>query len=216
MNWLPLAHYNNYVVCTGYGTIAPSTAAGQILFIFYAIIGIPLALFFLSLIGTVIQAWTNRLLRPVEKRWGATASRAIGSALLFLTVLIFFILLPAVIYYTIEDWNYRQSVYYTVVTLTTVGFGDFVPAQDFEGSVGLVGLYKIINSFWLWIGLALVAALISEIQETLKDTGVWCRAHPCCGLKERLEKGEEMKVMAQDSPEDTPSPVETSPKPVEA
>ena len=154
------------------------------------------------MIGNVIEAWVNRVLRPVERRWGPLVSRAVGSILLFLTVLIFFILIPGGIYYAIEDWNFRESVYFTVVTLTTVGFGDFVPAQASEGlSDGVGGLYKILSSLWLWIGLALVAALISEIQDLLKSVG-----HGITRLRRRLKRRntekEEMKDVRSTSAEE--------------
>lgn len=184
--------HNLFLPPPGYGTIAPSTAAGQILFMFYAIIGIPLALLFLTQIGKIIDAWVNRALKPVEKRWGATTSRAIGSISLFLVVLIFFILIPAAIYTGTETWNYRESVYFTLVTLTTVGFGDFVPAQSgLPTTNSITGLYKIITTAWLWLGLALVAALISEIQNLLESMGTWCHTNAsCCAVARKTRQCE--------------------------
>lgn len=127
-----------------------------------------------------------------------------------LTVLIFFMLIPAIIYTSIEPWSYRESVYYTVVTLTTVGFGDFVPSisgQQTDSAV--LGLYKIMTAVWLWMGLALVSALISEIQELLTALGVWCRETGCCRVlrKFHLERTAEEQELAQKSttPPDTPT-----------
>lgn len=43
----------------------------------------------------------------------------------------FFIFLPACLFSYFEDWPYIRSVYYAFVTLTTIGFGDYVPTfQD--------------------------------------------------------------------------------------
>lgn len=189
------------ITTIGYGTIAPSTHAGQIFFIFYAIIGIPLALLFLAQIGKIIEKWVNRTLKPVERRWGATASRGLGSLSLFLTALIFFVLIPAIIFSETETWDYGQSVYYAVVTLTTVGFGDFVPSLATESSGGaILGLYKIMTTFWLWMGLAIVSALISEIQTLLHEAALWCHKNKCCcvGRKRlQLEKVEEMQEVGE-------------------
>lgn len=199
----------------GYGTIAPSTSAGQTVFIFYAIIGIPIALIFLAMIGKIIKAWVNRVLKPVERRFGAVVSRTVGSIAIFLTVVIFFLLIPAAIYDALEDWTYSQSVYYTVVTLTTVGFGDFVPAQATEGVTSAIsGMYKLMSAVWLWIGLALVAALISEIQSTLESAAKWCRSNPCCGLR-RLRnrfRSEKMELKEPVSPDPDAEAVVPSPK----
>ncbi len=158
----------------GYGSIAPSTNAGQIIFMFYAIIGIPMALIFLSQIGVIIDHWVERALRPVERRWGASLSRFIGAIFLLTITLVFFILIPGAIYNYIEGWTYTESVYYTVVTLSTVGFGDFVPGQAVEGIGGVNGLYKMISSVWLWMGLALVSALLTEMQHLLTSLGELC------------------------------------------
>lgn len=78
------------------------------------------------------------------------------------------IFIPSGIFYATEDWTYGQSIYYCFVTLTTVGFGDFVPAitgmsQQSSENSALTGLYKIIVAVWLWIGLAFVAAIITEL-----------------------------------------------------
>lgn len=105
-------------------------------------------------------------------------SQMTGSVAIFLMVLTFFVLTPAAIFTAIESWSFRESVYYTVVTLTTVGFGDFVPALATEGiTSALTGLYKILSAAWLWIGLALVAALISEVQSMMQYMGKRCQCH---------------------------------------
>lgn len=37
-----------------------------------------------------------------------------------------FVLVPSAMFYSIEDWGYDEAVYYSLITLTTVGFGDLV------------------------------------------------------------------------------------------
>ena len=43
---------------------------------------------------------------------------------------VIFSLVPAAIFMAIEGWTYLQSWYYTIVTLSTVGFGDYVPGKS--------------------------------------------------------------------------------------
>lgn len=164
------------------------TAGGQIFFLFYAVIGIPIALLFLAAVGDIIKAWVDRVMRPIDKRYGPITSRFTGTCCLFLFTLIFYILIPAGIFTAIEDWNYRESVYYATVTLTTVGFGDFVPGRvGINASRAVRGLYKIMSAVWIWIGLALVATIIFEVQSFFKALGEWCHSERnflcrwCCG-----------------------------------
>lgn len=41
--------------------------------------------------------------------------------------IVIFLFLPSLIFSYFEDWPYSVAVYYSFVTLSTIGFGDFVP-----------------------------------------------------------------------------------------
>ena len=61
----------------------------------------------------------------------------------FLAGFIVFIVLPAVVFWHIEDgWTYLDSLYFSFVTLTTIGFGDYVAGE-------LVMVYRKHNSYSL-------------------------------------------------------------------
>ena len=38
-----------------------------------------------------------------------------------------FILIPAYVFSIIEEWSYLDAIYFSVISLTKVGFGDYVP-----------------------------------------------------------------------------------------
>jgi len=40
-----------------------------------------------------------------------------------------FSLFPSIIFYSYEGWSYLDSIYFTIITLTTIGFGDFVAGK---------------------------------------------------------------------------------------
>lgn len=41
--------------------------------------------------------------------------------------IVVFLLLPSLIFSYFEEWSFADAMYYSFVTLSTIGFGDFVP-----------------------------------------------------------------------------------------
>ena len=163
----------------GYGNTAPVTSAGRTLFIFYAMIGIPLCLIFLGYVGQILSNAVDAIIgRTVHRKKRPPTEQTLVLSLVILGTfvggLILFIFFPALIFYGIEDWTYGEAVYYCFVTLTTVGFGDFVPAQETRSSLG--GFYRICASAWIIFGLAWLALLISRIQAGFEKTGPFITA----------------------------------------
>ena len=54
-------------------------------------------------------------------------------------------------YHVVEDWSFLDSAYFSVITLTTIGFGDFSPKTD---------LGKIFTIFYAFAGIGLLAGYI--------------------------------------------------------
>ncbi|MBU2577092.1 MAG: potassium channel family protein [Nanoarchaeota archaeon] len=63
-------------------------------------------------------------------------------------IIIFIILLVGGIYFysSVEEWRYIDSAYFTVATVTTVGYGDFVPETD---------IGKIFTMFFSFFGIGM-------------------------------------------------------------
>ena len=40
-----------------------------------------------------------------------------------------FIVIPALAFSKMDDWSYDEGVYYCVVTLSTIGFGDYIAGE---------------------------------------------------------------------------------------
>lgn len=77
----------------------------------------------------------------------------VGATLLFL-------LLGCLWYPLVEKWTVVDALYFSVVTLTTVGYGDMGPSSDAS---------KIFTTLWSFFGVALIAALISIVSEWIVD-----------------------------------------------
>lgn len=67
------------------------------------------------------------------KNYAPIRMNLIGQILLYLIPgVVVFIFLPSLIFSYFENWTYSASLYYSFVTLTTIGFGDFVPTFNAE------------------------------------------------------------------------------------
>ena len=60
-----------------------------------------------------------------------------------------------VVYRLLEDWSWVDSVYFSVVAVTTVGFGDLAPSSD--GS-------KLFTVFYVLAGVAVIAAYLDAVM----------------------------------------------------
>ena len=45
------------------------------------------------------------------------------------------IFIPAGIFSVLENWNYGTSLYYVIVTLSTIGFGDYVAGKQVTANI---------------------------------------------------------------------------------
>jgi len=40
-----------------------------------------------------------------------------------------FVIIPAAIFYSLEDWTYGEALYCCFITILTIGYADFVPGK---------------------------------------------------------------------------------------
>jgi voltage-gated potassium channel len=73
--------------------------------------------------------------------------------LLITTILIVFG--GSIFYHFVEGWSYIDSLYFSVVTLTTIGYGDFSPQTDAG---------KIFTIIYIITGIGMILSFINTIQ----------------------------------------------------
>uniref|UniRef100_A0AAY4AYG2 Potassium channel domain-containing protein n=1 Tax=Denticeps clupeoides TaxID=299321 RepID=A0AAY4AYG2_9TELE len=180
---------------SGFGNISPHTEGGRIFCIIYALLGIPLFGFLLAGVGDQLGTIFGKGIVKVEKvfvKWNVsqTKIRVTSTVLFVLFGCFLFVAIPAIIFKHIEGWSALESIYFVVITLTTIGFGDFVAGKSASYShhcgsdIEYQEYYKPIVWFWILVGLAYFAAVLSMIGDWLrviskktKEEVVEIRAH---------------------------------------
>ncbi len=99
----------------------------------------------------------RRLWQAIRRGWSDPVFRS----LLVMTVTL--LLGGAWLFHRVEGWTYFQSLYFSVITLTTVGYGDFSPAT-------FVG--RLFTMFYVLIGVGIIVALISRIAANAAEARV--------------------------------------------
>ncbi|XP_068609886.1 potassium channel subfamily K member 2-like isoform X1 [Brachionichthys hirsutus] len=164
------------ITTIGFGNISPHTEGGRIFCIIYALLGIPLFGFLLAGVGDQLGTIFGKGIAKVEKmivKWkvSQTKIRVFSTLLFILFGCLIFVALPAVIFKQIEGWSTLESIYFVVITLTTIGFGDFVAGEKGHFSSGgsdspdYLNYYKPVVWFWIMVGLAYFAAVLSMIGD---------------------------------------------------
>uniref|UniRef100_A0A8C6V1V9 Potassium channel domain-containing protein n=1 Tax=Neogobius melanostomus TaxID=47308 RepID=A0A8C6V1V9_9GOBI len=156
------------ITTIGFGNTSPHTQGGRIFCIMYALLGIPLFGFLLAGVGDQLGTIFGKGIARVEKieKWGVqTKIRVISTILFVLFGCLFFVALPTAIFKHIEGWSALEALYFVVITLTTIGFGDFVAGGS---DIAYLDYYKPMVWFWILVGLAYFAAILSMIGDWLR------------------------------------------------
>ncbi|TSL04292.1 Potassium channel subfamily K member 4 [Bagarius yarrelli] len=159
------------ITTIGYGNISPKTEWGQLFCICYALVGIPMFGFLLAGVGDHLGTGLRHAVAKIEMlflKWkvSPTIVRVISAMLSILLGLVLFVFVPTLVFKEVERWSLLESAYFVVITLTTVGFGDYVAGDG--GGQGTEHWYKPLVWFWILLGLAYFASILTMIGNWLR------------------------------------------------
>ncbi|KAM9722965.1 potassium channel subfamily K member 5-like [Menidia menidia] len=148
------------VTTIGYGNVAPKTKGGRIFCILYGLCGIPLCLVWISELGSFFGDRAKRLSQVLIRR-GVSVKKVqfTCTALFLLWGLLVHLLIPPFVFMSVEGWSYLEGIYFSFITLTTVGFGDYVAGVNPD--IEYPRLYRMFAELWIYMGLAWLSLFFS-------------------------------------------------------
>ena len=70
------------------------------------------------------------------------------------------IVVGAIVFHWLEGWNWVDSFYFVVITLTTIGYGDLSPTTQFS---------KLVTIFFAINGVAILVMLFDAIRQVRRQ-----------------------------------------------
>ena len=93
-----------------------------------------------------------RLLKAIVRSWKVPYFRSA----LFLAVVI--LLSGTVFYRTVEGWDWIDALYFSAITISTVGYGDLAPQTD---------IGKLFTVIYIFIGVGVFVGLFTQFARAL-------------------------------------------------
>ncbi|RNA40536.1 Two pore potassium channel sup-9 [Brachionus plicatilis] len=147
----------------GYGHSTPNTNIGKLFCIIYILFGIPISLIMFQSVGERLNGFLKYTLRKIKLasfRFYKFKNKNVSNKDLIVTEFMLTLVLvvtASYIFSVYEGWSYFDAIYYSFITLTTIGFGDFVPLQK-NNYLKYNPIYVAFTIFFIITGLTILAS----------------------------------------------------------
>ncbi|XP_067937214.1 potassium channel subfamily K member 15-like [Watersipora subatra] len=154
------------ITTIGYGHSTPKTLGGKLFCICYATIGIPLNIVMFQSIGerfNILLAYligaAKRCLHLRNTKVGEFESAIVGGVLCGVVLTG-----GAAAFQKLEQWSYVESFYFCFITMSTIGFGDYVALQnDTTEALQTQPGYVAFCIIYILCGLTVFAAALNKM-----------------------------------------------------
>ncbi|XP_078503462.1 potassium channel subfamily K member 5 [Lissotriton helveticus] len=160
-DWPNAVIFTATVITTiGYGNVAPKTSAGRLFCVFFGLFGVPLCLTWISALGKFFAGRARRLGQFMRKRGvGLRKAQFICTAIFIIWGVMVHLVLPPFIFMATEGWDYIEGLYFSFITISTIGFGDYVAGVN--PRIRYSVLYRYFVEMWIYMGLAWLSLFIN-------------------------------------------------------
>ncbi|KAM4588677.1 potassium channel subfamily K member 15-like [Odontesthes bonariensis] len=154
----------NVITTIGYGHAVPRTDAGKAFCMFYAVLGIPLTLVMFQSLGERINTFVRYLLRRTKQCLGLRETEvSMGNMVLVgLLSCMSTLCIGAAAFSHFENWTFFNACYYCFITLTTIGFGDFVALKEGDALENRAP-YVAFCFMYILVGLTVIGAFLNLV-----------------------------------------------------
>ncbi|MGH0134701.1 UNVERIFIED_CONTAM: hypothetical protein FKN15_014979 [Acipenser sinensis] len=187
---------------TRYGDMTPTTTHGQLFCVLFALVGIPLNVVVLNKFGKFMLSIEQRISDYIGRKINCRkTARVLITGISFLIGMTLFIFIPSYSFHTFENWTYNEGFYFTIITLSTIGFGDYVAGNNPD--INYPVCYREVVAAWIFFGLAWLSLVINSCIEMLEKISEYFNQRQLNTLEnktieETAEPGEEISEIKEE------------------
>jgi len=162
--WTSFDFVSTIVSTIGYGGMAPRTETGKLFVIIYTIPGMLLMMSYLNIFSTCILIVLRKIIKTIRKLSNLKRMPDVVEQMIVLWVSLLFLCSYLLVMAALmhlqnkENDSFPQSLYFYVITMTTVGFGDITLIDH-----SYLALIRVL--FVFCVGLVLVSLVFNAIRE---------------------------------------------------
>lgn len=99
------------------------------------------------------------------------------SAMILFLFMVLDIVMNALVLIHLEDWTFVEALYFWFVTVTTMGFGDYIPGKLNPTNISRENSFAIFIGFFEMVlllgGLCIVSSVFNSIMAALDERNWW-------------------------------------------
>ena len=180
---------------SGYGHITPETPLGQLLTVLYCFVGLPISMLTLKTLGELVSKVVSKFVYMVEtKVLGRKRPRRVKIKSFFVIFVLMVLTLCAggLAQVCLEGWTFIEGIYAWFATLSTIGYGDYVPnwnllisCEESLHSKITLGLVISASAVPSLAALSVVSGVLSALVEALEEFKINFKVRHQCTRREK-------------------------------
>lgn len=153
--------------------MSPQTWQGQLFCIFYSLIAIPVAGIMLLSVGNHVSLVIRVFIRFLERtclssvRSGSAEFKSFFVTFLLMVLMIFF---GAILTSHTDGWTFIEGCYFTFISVSTIGFGDYVVNDGELKSTNHAKTFAVnFTIVLITVGLCVVSSVLCSVSAIIEE-----------------------------------------------